>query len=98
SFISDSPGSYLLDICDDKYPQAEVVFGGKHSKRGSEIIDIDTFIAGKSIRAKGKRVTAFEVESVKFTEPLQKEEETDNIENIEEEVRTESESDSPTLF
>jgi hypothetical protein len=41
-------------------------------KRGSETIDVDSFIAGKSIRAKGKRVTAFEVESVKFTEPIQK--------------------------
>ena len=98
SFISESPGSYLLDICDDRYPQAEIVFGGRHAKRGSETIDVDSFIAGKSIRAKGKRVTAFEVESVKFTEPIQKEEEIENIENIQEETRNESENDSPTLF
>lgn len=98
-FISEAPGSYLLDISSDKYPQIEITFGGKHAKRAKEIIDVETFIAGKSIRAKGKRVTNFEVESVKFIEPLQKE-----IDEIDEPITGADEQqapvpdDSPTLF
>lgn len=75
SFISDAPGSYLLDISHDKYPQIEIIFGGKHAKRAPEIIDVETFIAGKSFRAKGKRLTTFEVSAIKFIEPLDKEKE-----------------------
>jgi len=75
SFISDTPGSYLLDVSHDKYPQIEIVFGGKHAKRAPEIIDVETFIAGKSYRAKGKRLTTFEVNTIRFIEPLDKEKE-----------------------
>ena len=38
---------------------------------------MEEFIGKKGFRAKGKRATAFEVESVKFIEPLHKEE--DNL-------------------
>ena len=74
SFISDSPGSYLHSISTDKYPQVEIRFAGKHSKRPPERIDVEEFIASKSFRAKGKRVTAFEVGEISFVEPLVKEE------------------------
>ncbi|MHC1690369.1 MAG: DNA gyrase/topoisomerase IV subunit A [Bacteroidales bacterium] len=73
SFISDSPGSYLHELSTDKYPQLEIKFDGKHSKRASEIIDVSEFIAGKSYRAKGKRLTTFEIGTIKFIEPLEKE-------------------------
>jgi len=73
SFISDSPGSYLHELTTDKYPQLEIKFDGKHSKRASEIIDVSEFIAGKSYRAKGKRLTTFEIGTIKFIEPLEKE-------------------------
>ena len=102
SFISESLGSYLLDISYDKYPQVEIGFGGKHAKRANEIIDVETFIAGKSIRAKGKRLTSFEVDYVKFIEPLQKEieeiEETDEIVNSSEDSNIQLPEESPTLF
>ncbi|MDD4058911.1 MAG: DNA gyrase/topoisomerase IV subunit A [Bacteroidales bacterium] len=102
SFISESLGSYLLDISYDKYPQVEIGFGGKHAKRANEIIDVETFIAGKSIRAKGKRLTSFEVDYVKFIEPLQKEieenEETDEIVNNSEDSNIQLPEESPTLF
>ncbi len=74
SFISDSPGSYLHSISTDKYPQVEIHFAGKHSKRTSERIDVEEFIASKSFRAKGKRVTTFEIGEICFIEPLIKEE------------------------
>ncbi len=76
-FISDAPGSSFVELNEDAHPQVLITFGGKHAKREAEAIDVEEFIGKKGFRAKGKRATAFEVESVKFIEPLQKEE--DNL-------------------
>ena len=97
SFISDAPGSYMLELSNDKYPQVEIKFGGKHSKRGNEIIDVENFIAGKSIRAKGKRLTTYEVDSIRFIEPLQKDFEEPEVIN-EESSQPDEQQESPTLF
>ena len=72
-FISEAPGSRFVELSEDLHPQALITFGGKHTKREDEAIDVEEFIGKKGFRAKGKRATAFEVESVKFIEPLQKE-------------------------
>lgn len=87
-FISDAPGSSFVELTEDLHPQALITFGGKHAKREAEAIDVEEFIGKKGFRAKGKRATAFEVESVKFIEPLQKEEdnlpdENSDVENTE---------------
>ena len=72
SFISDSKGSYLVELSDDKHPQFEITFGGKHEHREAEIVDAEEFIAKKGIQAKGKKVSAMDVKAVKFVEPLHK--------------------------
>ena len=72
SFISDSKGSYLVEISDDKHPQIEVTFGGRHEHRDPENIDAEEFIAKKGLQAKGKKTSALDVKSVKFIEPLHK--------------------------
>ena len=73
-FISDAPGSYFVAITDDTYPQVLVKFGGKHEKRAEETIDVEQFIGKKGYKAKGKKATTFEVASIQFIDPLQKEE------------------------
>ncbi|GAB1472918.1 DNA gyrase/topoisomerase IV subunit A [Bacteroidota bacterium] len=80
-FISESQGSYLHSVSTDKYPQVEIIFAGKHQKRAPEKIDVEEFISCKSFRAKGKRVTTFEVGSISFVDPLEKEGVADIIEN-----------------
>ena len=72
SFISDSKGSFLVEISDDKHPQFEITFGGKHEHREAEVVDAEEFIAKKGIQAKGKKVSAMDVKAVKFVEPLHK--------------------------
>ncbi len=74
-FISETTGSYLLEISPDRFPQLEVTFKGKHAKREPEYIDVEAFIGVKSYRAKGKRVTTYDVKTISFIEPLEKEEE-----------------------
>ncbi|MFA6335152.1 MAG: DNA gyrase/topoisomerase IV subunit A [Bacteroidales bacterium] len=105
TFISDSPGSFLHNISTDKFPQVEIQFTGKHSKRAAEYIDVEEFIASKSFRAKGKRLTTFEVGEINFVEPLVKENiaeildaNGDETENIGEESVSDTSVISPTLF
>ena len=95
-FISDAPGSRFVELSEDLHPQALIIFGGKHAKRENEAIDVEEFIGKKGFRAKGKRATAFEVESVKFIEPLQKEEpEDENLPDSPSEGADASASDAP---
>ena len=77
SFISDSKGSYLVAISDDKHPQFEITFGGKHEHREAETVDAEEFIGKKGLQAKGKKVSAMDVKSVKFIEPLHKPEDSE---------------------
>ena len=72
SFISDTKGSYLVEISDDKHPQFEITFGGKHAHREQENVDAEEFIGKKGVQAKGKKVSAMDVKAVKFIEPLHK--------------------------
>ena len=84
SFISDTKGSYLVAISDDKHPQFEITFGGKHAHREQENVDAEEFIGKKGVQAKGKKVSAMDVKSVKFIEPLHKPE--DDIQQEESEA------------
>ena len=72
SFISDSKGSYLVELSDDRHPQVEVTFGGRHEHREAEKIDAEEFIAKKGIQAKGKKTSQYDVQEVHFIEPLHK--------------------------
>lgn len=47
----------------------EVVFGGQNESRPTEMVDVDEFIGIKSHRAKGKRITTYEVATLRFIEP-----------------------------
>ena len=72
SFISEAKGSFLVEVSDDKHPQFEITFGGKHEHREAEVVDAEEFIGKKGVQAKGKKVSAMDVKEVKFIEPLHK--------------------------
>ncbi|MCL6100983.1 MAG: DNA gyrase/topoisomerase IV subunit A, partial [Bacteroidetes bacterium] len=69
-FIGDFPDNKLTQITWEKHPQFEIEFGGNHEGREKEIIDVSEFIALKSYKAKGKRITTFEVKNIVEIEPL----------------------------
>ena len=81
-FISEAKGSYLVAISSDRW---HLVFGGKNAGREPENIDAEEFIGKKGISAKGKKCSPYELESVSFIEPLQKEEELPEEEELAEE-------------
>lgn len=76
---NEGPGTYLHSISPHEQPLVEVTFTGKHKKRAPETVNAQEFIACKSFRAKGKRLTTFEVETINFTDPQKKEEEEEEI-------------------
>lgn len=62
-----------------KGAELEITFGGQHESRPVEMVDVDEFIAVKSHRAKGKRLTTYEVASLRFIEPEEPEVEDEDM-------------------
>ena len=71
-FIGDHQDSYLVRLTEVEYPRLEIKFGGKSKSRDTEIIEVADFIGVKSYKARGKRLTKYEVSLVKELEPLVK--------------------------
>ena len=69
SFIGDNPDSSLITLSDKRYPRFRVTFGGADEFREPLIIDAEEFIGAKSFKAKGKRVTNFNMDSIEEIEP-----------------------------
>jgi len=69
--IGEHPDSRMVSISDHLLPLFEIHFGGKHSTRPPEIIDAADFIGLKSFKAKGKRLTTFEVDSIAEIDPIE---------------------------
>ncbi|MDR0866767.1 MAG: DNA gyrase/topoisomerase IV subunit A, partial [Candidatus Symbiothrix sp.] len=69
SFLGDNAASKLVLLTDTFYPRIEVTFGGNDSFREALLIDVDEFIGVKGFKAKGKRITTFEVANIREIEP-----------------------------
>ncbi|NDV67818.1 DNA gyrase/topoisomerase IV subunit A [Dysgonomonas sp. 25] len=69
NFVGENPESKLHLLSDVVYPRVEVVFGGGDSFRQPLEIDAEEFIAAKSFKARGKRISTYNVASVKELEP-----------------------------
>jgi topoisomerase-4 subunit A len=70
SFIGDNEESQLIKLTEVEYPRLEVSFGGRHKNRENDIIEVAEFIGVKSYKARGKRLSNYEVKVVKELEPL----------------------------
>jgi topoisomerase-4 subunit A len=73
SVVGEHPESKLIRLSEVDYPRLEVSFGGKNKGREPEIIEVADFIGVKSFKAKGKRLSTYEVNLVKELEPLERE-------------------------
>ena len=91
SFIGEAEGSYLVGLSSERHPRFEIVFGGKYATRPLEVIQADEFIGEKSFKARGKRLTTFEVDRIQETTPLVIEEENEISADVEFEVTNPSE-------
>jgi topoisomerase-4 subunit A len=70
NYIGENTNSQQLLLTDTVYPRLQVTYGGNDAFRGSEEIDVEQFIAVKGFKAKGKRLTTWQIASIEELEPL----------------------------
>ena len=73
-FIGEHPESRLIRITEVEYPRLELKFGGKNKDRDPEIIEVAEFIGVKSYKARGKRLSNYEVKVIQELTPMEDEE------------------------
>lgn len=67
--LGDNKDNKLILLSDTPYPRIQVMFGGNDQFREPLVIELDEFIAVKSFKARGKRLTTFELDEVLELEP-----------------------------
>ena len=70
NFLGENAESRLMLMSDVDFPRFEVIMGGNDAYREALVVDAEEFIGVKSFKAKGKRLTTFEVESINELEPV----------------------------
>jgi len=68
-YFDEHPKSKFVLLSENDFPRLEIKFGGKHKKRGPVIIEAADFIAVKGFKAKGKRMSSYEIAAVIELEP-----------------------------
>jgi topoisomerase-4 subunit A len=74
--LGDNERSSLYLLTDQAYPLIEVTFGGNDAFRSPLLVDVEAYIGVKGFKARGKRITALEVDHIRELEPTRFPEET----------------------
>ena len=93
NYLGENPENKLILLSDQAYPRLKVTFAGNDSFRDAMEIDVNEFIGVKGFKAKGKRISTYQVGTVEELEPTrfpEKDEddsektgnETENTENL----------------
>ena len=95
NLMGDNALNSLYLLSDQVYPCIEVTFGGNDEFRGTLAVDVEQFIGVKSFKAKGKRISTFEVSRITEIEPVRfPEQENENIEENNDNIENEEKSDA----
>ena len=73
-FIGEELNNKLISVTWVTYPRLEIEFGGDKNNRENEIVEVAEFIGVKSYKAKGKRLSSYEVKDIHELEPIIKDE------------------------
>lgn len=98
NFLGENNESRLLLLTDEVYPRIEAVFGGHDSFRESLVIDAEEFIAVKGFKAKGKRISTFEIETINELEPTRYPEPTKEVPSSEDEKDDDEEQSNTDIL
>lgn len=82
SFIGENPKSELMLLTDAKAPRLLLTFGGNDEFRGTLEVDVNEFALVKGYKAKGKRLTTFELaklDEIETDEPVEEEKSQDDM-------------------
>ena len=81
NFLGDNPNSKLVVLTDQVYPRISITFGGADSSRPAMEIDVEEFIGVKGFKAKGKRISTWQIGNIEELEPLRFPEEAEETED-----------------
>lgn len=101
SFVGENPESTLALLSDEVYPLIKVTFGGNDAFREAMEIDVEQFIQVKGFKAKGKRISTWDISNIeelkptRFPEPAA-EEDDDTTEEEETKDETEEQTEQDT--
>ena len=84
NFLGENTESRLLLLTDEVYPRIEAVSGGHDDFREPLILDAEEFIGVKGFKARGKRVSTYEVGTINELEPTRFPAQTQQISEAEE--------------
>jgi topoisomerase-4 subunit A len=76
SYFPEDARCEFVAITTNDFPRLQLVFGGKHKNRKQEEVDVESFITVKGFKAKGKRLSNYEIKKVEELEPIRFKEET----------------------
>ena len=69
NYLGDNTASKQVLLTCQVYPRIKVTFGGNHAFREPLELDAEQFIAVKGFKAKGKRISTWQIESIEELEP-----------------------------
>ena len=93
NYLGENINSQQILLTDQVYPRIQITYGGADEFRGKEEVDVEQFIAVKGYKAKGKRLTTYQIESIIELEPLRFPEKP--VENLEDTENQEEENLDP---
>jgi topoisomerase-4 subunit A len=84
-FITEHSKSKLIAITNDYLPRIELVFDPKKGpkNRDTELVEAETFIDEKSVKAKGKRLSNYALKKINMLDPAPYEEEVKDKDSVE---------------
>ena len=87
NFVGENANSRLVILTDVPFPRIKVTYGGHDAARSPEDIDAEQFIGQKGFKAKGKRISTWQIGTIEELEPVRfpEPEVQDDEEDVEEE-------------
>ncbi len=79
SYIGENLKNQLLLLTDTPRPRLRLIFGGNDAFRGAQEINVNEFAIIKGFKARGKRLTTYELASLEEMEPEEEQNEDENL-------------------
>ena len=96
--LGDNKDNQLIWFSETPYPRIQVMFGGNDNFREPLVIEVDEFIGVKSYKARGKRLTTYEIDEIIELEPTRLPPPPEVVEEPEDEETATETGEQLTLF
>ena len=96
--LGDNKDNKLIWFSSTYYPRIQVMFGGNDEFREPLVLELDDFIAVKSFKARGKRLTTYEIDEIIELDPTRFPPEPDPVEEPTDTPDDDNEPEQLSLF